>query len=93
MNMKDYYLLVFESRNHIIYLQSSLEAKGQNYFQLVSAPCGLKSGYGCNYALKITNKNYFPMLKSEINKLNLGSSKMYLVERIDNKSKYREIQF
>ena len=61
MNSKDYYLLVFESRNHILYLQSSLEAKGQNYFQLVSAPCGLKSGYGCNYALKITNKNYFSM--------------------------------
>lgn len=93
MNSKDYYLLVFESRNHILYLQSSLEAKGQNYFQLVSAPCGLKSGYGCNYALKITNKNYFLMLKNEIQRLNLGNSKMFLVVRKDNKSSYKEIQF
>lgn len=91
--MKDYYILVFESRNHILYLQSSLEAKGKNYFQLISAPCSLKSGYGCNYALKISSKDYFPLLRSEIDKLNLGNYKIFLVKKgMENKPKYKEIE-
>ena len=91
MAINDYYLLVLETRNKILYLQSNLESKGKNYFQLVSAPI-FKSGNGCNYALKIPNRNYFQMLKDEIQLLNLGDSKMYLAEK-DNKLKYREIEF
>lgn len=92
MAIKDYYLLVLETRNKILYLQSNLDKKGKNYFQLVSAPT-FKSGYGCNYALKIPNKSYFQMLKDEIELLELGDSKMFLVEKKDNKLKYKEVEF
>ena len=48
-----YYLAVFDSKNHAIYLQQFLRRKNYSGFELVSTPCKIKAG--CSYSIRFTN--------------------------------------
>lgn len=89
MIYKEYYLLVFESKNHTILFFKVLELGGYDIFQLVSAPCALKAG--CSYAIKIPHKNYLHIIKKEIEKVNLSRPRLYYITKESGRTKYKEI--
>lgn len=91
MDMKDYYLCVFESKNHAMYLMAALEASGNKNFQLVSTPCGIKAG--CSYSVRFSHKSYYQVIKKMIEKLNLEKPRIIFVEKINGKNKFKEILF
>lgn len=91
MNWKDHYLLTFESKNHTLLFFSVLEKGGHEVFQLVSAPCALKTG--CSYAIKIPHKNYLYIIKREIGKIDLSTAKLFFLTKENGKTKYKEIPF
>lgn len=91
MKLENYYLCVFESKNYAILLYTLLEAGGNNVFQLVSTPCGLKAG--CTYSIKIPHRSYISIIKREVEEANLKEPKIYYVEKIQGKTVYKEVGF
>lgn len=89
MNLNDHYLLMFDSGNHTILFYTILENAGIDYFQLVSAPWGLKTG--CSFAIKIPNKNYLPVVKRELERVNFSRPRLFLIAKVEGKTKYKEV--
>lgn len=89
MNVQNYYLFVFESKNHAVLLYTILESKQNNVAQLVSTPCSLKSG--CTYSLKVTHEKYLESIAKEAEEVGIKKYRIYHVQRINGKLKYKEI--
>ena len=91
MKLENYYLCVFESKNHAILLFTLLETGENNVYQLVSTPCGLKAG--CTYSIKVPNKSYLRIVEREAAGANIKMPKIYYVDRIDGKVIYKLVDF
>ncbi len=89
MKQNDYYLVVFQSKNHALLIYKILESKGYDFFKLVSTPCFLKSG--CSYSIKVMKKIHLETLNREVEGANIKNPKFYYVEKINGKSHYKEI--
>ena len=89
MKFNNYYLIVFESKNHAVLLYTLLESKGNNVCQLVSTPCALKAG--CTYSIRVPHRSYFSMIKSETEEVKLGNYKIYYVDKVNGKTTYKEV--
>lgn len=89
-NNKQYYLAVFNSKNHAILLYYKLEKKGYNNFLLVSTPCKIKGG--CSYSIKFNNLKDLEQLKVEANNYKTPIGSIYFVERKDGKNHIKEIE-
>lgn len=90
MKIDNHYLCVFESKNHAILIYTLLEAQGNNACQLVSTPCGIKAG--CTYSIKMPSMNYFNIIKRDSIEANIKVPRLFFVERINGKNKYKEIE-
>lgn len=92
MKLDNYYLCVFESKNHAVFMYTLLEAQAQdnNVYSLVSTPCAIKAG--CTYSIRMPNKSYFYKIKSEALEAHIKIPKVYYAERINGKTKYSEIE-
>lgn len=86
---KDYYLYVFESKNHGIFIYNLLESEGYKNFQLVSTPCGIKAG--CSYSIKFLNWNYSEVIDKRIEEYNLKKPRIYFIKYGNGKYYYNEI--
>lgn len=91
MDAKSYYLCVFESKNHAVYLMTALEGAGYKNFQLVSTPCGIKAG--CSYCVRFFHMSYAQVIKRKIEELNLGKPRFIFVEKINGRNKFKEVSF
>lgn len=86
---KDYYLYVFESKNHGVFIYNLLETAGHKNFQLVSAPCGIKAG--CSYAIKFSNWNYAQIINRRIEEYNINKPRIFFMRYENGKYYYNEI--
>lgn len=91
MKWENYYLCVFESKNHAILLYTLLESEANNVCQLVSTPCSLKAG--CTYSIRVPHKSYLSLVEREAQTAGLKAPKIYYVEKIEGKIKYGEVGF
>lgn len=76
---RNYYLAVFESRNHAIHLHQYLQRNKLMQFELVSTPCKIKAG--CSYSIKFDNLNELDLLVREARTINKEIASVYVVER------------
>jgi len=76
---KIYYLAVFDSKNHAIYLSQYLKRKNLDGFELVSTPCKIKSG--CSYSIKFTDYELHKVLLEEAKAINKTIGGFYEVNR------------
>lgn len=86
---ENYYLWVFESKNHAILAFNLLESSGYTDFQIVSTPCGIKSG--CTYSIKFFNHDYLRVVDRTIAGLNLFETRIFYVDNTGSQSRYKEI--
>ncbi len=89
MSSGNYYLWVFESKNHAMLAFNLLESSGYADFEIVSTPCGIKSG--CTYSLKFFHHEYLQLVNQTILELNLLESRIFYVDNTDSQSRYKEI--
>ena len=89
MKLDNYYLIVFESKNHAVLLFTALESKGNNVTQLISTPCSLKAG--CTYSLKIPNIDYLDSITSEAKEVGINKFRTYYAKKVNGKINYTKI--
>lgn len=89
MKGNNFYLMVFQSKNHAIYLNSLLESKGLKIAQLISTPCYIRAG--CSYSVKILDKGHLELIKQLAEDTNIKKYKLYYAERINGKRSYRKL--
>ncbi|WP_192930138.1 DUF3343 domain-containing protein [Alkaliphilus pronyensis] len=85
VNIKNtlYYIAVFESRNHAIYLYQHIKRNGIHEYELVSTPCQIKSG--CSYSLKFKNLEDYKLVQEEAQKIKCKILSVYSVEKLKGK--------
>lgn len=91
MKWENYYLCVFESKNHALLLYTLLESTSNNVAQLVSTPCSLK--VGCTYSIRIPHKSYLSIIKNEAESIGIQAPRIYFVDKVEGKIKYREVGY
>ncbi|GAB6087941.1 DUF3343 domain-containing protein [Alkaliphilus crotonatoxidans] len=74
-----YYLAVFDSKNHAIYVHQLLRKKKIEGFELVSTPCKIKSG--CSYSIKFSDFELHRVLTEEAASINKKIAAFYEVNR------------
>ncbi len=89
MKQNNFYLMVFQSKNHAIHLYSLLESKEMNIIKLISTPCAIMAG--CSYSIKILDERYIESIKQLAEDLNIKKYKFYYAERIKGKTDYRKL--
>lgn len=89
MIRKNYYLCVFNSRSHTLFVYNLFEKEGKDIFQLVATPCVLRTG--CGYAIKFSHKGYIDLISKKVEENNLPTPKFYLVDNIRSNTKYKEL--
>lgn len=90
LNSKNYYIVVFNSKNVAIQTYYNLEKKGNMKFQLISTPCKIKAG--CSYSIKFNDLRDINMLLNESKSMSKNLKDIYLVERKDGKKEYTKIE-
>lgn len=85
----NFYISVFQTKNHAVYLFSRLQSKGLAGIQLVSTPCSIKAG--CNYAIKFRSKNYIDVIKKESQELGINKLDIYFAKRVNGRLTYNKI--
>ncbi|SCY57991.1 DUF3343 domain-containing protein [Alkaliphilus peptidifermentans] len=88
-NELTYYIAVFESKNHAIYLYQHLRRKGIKEYELVSTPCQIRSG--CSYALKFKVLESYDLLQKESVYIKCKILSVYSIERINGKRIFKQI--
>jgi putative Se/S carrier protein len=91
INNKEYYIVVFNSKNYAIQLFYKLEKKGYSKFQLVSTPCQLKGG--CSYSIKFNNISDINYLEKESSDFIGSINNIYHVERKEGKKHYKVVKY
>lgn len=74
-----YYLAVFDSKNHAIYVHQYLKKKKLEGYELVSTPCVIKSG--CSYSIKFVNFQLHKELIEQAGEINKKIAAFYEVNR------------
>ena len=74
-----YYLAVFDSKNHAIYLNQALKRKKIDGFELISTPCTIKAG--CSYSIKFNEYEQYQILLEEAKLINKQISGFYMIKR------------
>lgn len=75
---REYYLAVFDSKNHAIYVHQYLKRMGAEGFELVSTPCKIKSG--CSYSIKFLRSEDHHVLDRAAAAINKRIGGYYLVK-------------
>ncbi len=91
INSAEYYIILFNSKNHAIHLNYLLEKKGYRKFQLISTPCRLSKG--CSYSLKFNKLSDLEYLKRENKNLSQLVNGIYEVQRIKGKKTYKKLHY
>lgn len=82
--MKDnYYIAVFQSRNHSVQLYQYLSRQKYTQYELISTPCRIKAG--CSYSIKFTDIKDYDLLKNIADKSNRSIYALYEVTRQNGK--------
>ncbi|WDV44137.1 DUF3343 domain-containing protein [Clostridiaceae bacterium M8S5] len=89
INYRDYYFVIFKSRNQAIQLYYTMEKKRTPFFQLISTPCHIRAG--CNYAIKFSNLNHYNILKNEAKLMNVELDEVYRFYIMNGKRTYDNI--
>lgn len=84
-----YYLAVFDSKNHAIYLSQHLKRKKIDGFELVSTPCYIKSG--CSYSIKFNDYELHKVLIEEAKVINKTIADFYEVSRSYGRRKIKKL--
>lgn len=74
-----YYVAVFDSKNHAIYLNQFLKKKKIEGFELISTPCSIKAG--CSYSIKFNDLEQHKILLEEAKLIDKQISAFYVVKR------------
>ncbi|WP_034327368.1 DUF3343 domain-containing protein [Alkaliphilus transvaalensis] len=74
-----YYLAVFDSKNHAIFLQQHLKRNKISGFEMVSTPCKIKAG--CSYSIRFTDIDQREILIKEAAKLKIKIASFYEINR------------
>ncbi|MDR5658090.1 DUF3343 domain-containing protein [Serpentinicella sp. ANB-PHB4] len=88
-NESNYFIAVFNSRNHAIQLYQLLKKSKFNQFQLISTPCRIKSG--CSYSIKCLKEKDVLILKEQADKINKNISIIYEVRRINGRKTFTKV--
>ncbi|WP_066504986.1 DUF3343 domain-containing protein [Abyssisolibacter fermentans] len=89
MNYRDYYFVIFKTRNQAIQLYYIMERKGYIYFQLISTPCHIRAG--CNYAIKFNTLSHYNILLKEAKENNIELDDLYHFHIVKEKRIYDKI--
>lgn len=80
---KEYYVAVFESKNHAVELYYYLNKEKYYQYELVSTPCKIKSG--CSYSIKFNDFKYYDFLHKLAAKNNRSILAIYSIKRQNGK--------
>ncbi|WP_202709044.1 DUF3343 domain-containing protein [Sporosalibacterium faouarense] len=87
----EYYIAVFNSKNHAVRLNYLLEKKGYRKFKLISTPCSLSNG--CSYSLRFNNLTDLEYLKREASDFKQILNSIYEVQRLNGRKAYKRISY
>lgn len=74
-----YYLAVFDSKNHAIYLHQYLRKNKITGYELVSTPCKITAG--CSYSIKFNDFQQHILLREEAKAIGKTIAGFYEVNR------------
>lgn len=78
-----YYIAVFDSRNHAMQLYQYLKKNNFSQFQLITTPCKIKAG--CSYSIRFNKLEDYNLLLLEATKISKKISAIYMVRRVNKK--------
>ncbi|KAB3527637.1 DUF3343 domain-containing protein [Alkaliphilus serpentinus] len=87
---KNYYIAVFESRNHALHLYQHLNNKKLYHYDLVPTPCVIKAG--CSYSIKFLNFDDYYTLEREATLIHKKIASLYQIESINGRRQISKIQ-
>ena len=88
---REYYLAVFDSKNHAIYVHQYLKRMGAGGYELVSTPCKIKSG--CSYSIKFNRPEDHVEMKNVAASINKKIAGFYLIKYSYGRRMIEKIEF
>lgn len=76
-----YYIAVFDSRNHAMQLYQHLKRNNFSQFQLIATPCKIKAG--CSYSIKFNKLEDYDLLLAHATKIKKKISAVYIAEKVN----------